>query len=163
MTFMSVDFRREHQIAWSRDEATRLRVAFGDAIVVQEHASDRELARGERLMTILDPGGRGVEGAVCVTQHSEEGSFWRIELRPVVDPKDDVPSTRAIQQLSLEMRYNMCVHATWDQTLGPRSGEDGWPDLADGVSKLIQGELRVHRRGSFGAARPERYAAYTPA
>jgi len=160
---MSVDFRREHQVAWSRAEASRLRVAFGDTIDVIEHASDRELARGDRLMTIRDPGGIGMEGAVCVTQHSEEGSFWRVELRPIVDPEEDVPATKAVQQIALEMRYNLCVHATWDQTLGPRSGEDGWPDLADGVSKLIEGAVRVHRRGSFGGARPARYASLTTA
>ncbi len=158
---MLIDFRREHQVAWARAEADRLRATFGEAITVIEHATTHELARGDRLMTIVDPGGRGMEGAICVTHHSDEGSFWRIELRPVTDPTVDVPSTRPIEQVELEMRYNTCVHATWDQTLGSRSGQDGWPDLAEGVAKLIHGELRIHRRGSLNSLRPERYASYS--
>ena len=158
---MPIDFRREHQVAWARAEAERLRVAYGEAITVLEHASSRELTRGDRLLTISDPGRRGVAAAVCVTQHSEEGSFWRVELRPIVEDDVDVPPTKAVQQISLEMRYNTCVHATWDQTLGPRSGEDGWPDLAEGVGKIMQGDVRVHRRGSFGGQRVPRYASLT--
>jgi hypothetical protein len=155
---MSIDFRREYQVAWARCEAARLRTAFGSAIVVVEHA-DPEMARGDRLLTISDPGGAGASCAVCVTDHSPEGSSWRIELRPIFGSDDaDVPATRAIQHLRLQMRYNTCVHATWDETVGARSGEDGSPDLAEGVTTLLRGDFKVHRRGSIGGTRSAQYA-----
>ena len=157
---MSIDFRREHQVEWARGEAARLRTAFGRAITVLEHAANLEMTRGDRLLTIVDPGGRGASCAVCVTEHSPEGSSWRIELRPIVPPDDtDVPATKAIQQVRLQMRYNTCVHATWDQTVGARSGADGWPDLAEGVTKVLHGDVKVHRRGSLGRSRPAQYAS----
>jgi hypothetical protein len=137
-----------------------LRTAFGRAITVLEHAAASEASRGDRLLTIIDPGGRGVSCAVCVTDRSPEGSSWRIELRPIVPPDDaDIPATRAIQHVDLQMRYNTCVHATWDETVGVRSGADGWPDLADGVTRLLHGEVKVHRRGSLGATRSAQYAS----
>jgi hypothetical protein len=156
---MSIDFRREYQVAWARREAARLRTTFGSAIVVVEHAQ-LELARGARLLTISDPGGQGVSCAVCVTEHSPEGSSWRIELRPILDSDDaDVPATRAIQHLRLQMRYNTCVHATWDETVGARSGEDGTPDLAEGVTTILRGDFKVHRRGGIGGTRSAHYAS----
>ncbi|HEX7589753.1 MAG TPA: hypothetical protein VF362_02115 [Demequinaceae bacterium] len=156
---MSIDFRREYQVAWARCEATRLRTAFGSSIVVVEHAH-LEMARGDRLLTISDPGGKGASCAVCVTEHSPEGSSWRIELRPILGSDDaDVPATRAIQHLRLQMRYNTCVHATWDETVGARSGEDGSPDLAKGVTTLLRGDFKVHRRGSIGGTRSAQYAS----
>lgn len=161
---MSIDFRREHQVAWARCEAARLRSAFGSAIVVVEHAAHLEMARGDRLLTISDPGGQGVSCAVCVTDRSPEGSSWRIELRPIFGSDDaDVPATRAIQQVQLQMRYNACVHATWDETVGPRSGEDGSPDLAEGVTTLLRGDFKVHRRGSIGGTRSAQYASVSGA
>ena len=157
---MSIDFRREHQVAWARCEAARLRSTFGSAIVVVEHAASLEMARGDRLMTISDPGGKGASGAVCVTERSPEGSSWRIELRPIVGSDDaDVPATRAIQRVQLQMRYNTSVHATWDETVGARSGEDGSPDLAEGVASLLRGDIKVHRRGSFGGKRSTQYTS----
>jgi hypothetical protein len=157
---MSIDFRREYQVAWARCEAARLRTAFGSAIVVVEHAANLEMARGDRLLTISDPGGEGASCAVCVTEHSPEGSFWRIELRPVVGSDDaDIPATRAIQHVQLQMRYNTCVHATWDETVGARSGEYGSPDLAEGVATLVRGDFKVHRRGSIGGTRSAQYAS----
>ncbi len=156
---MGIDFRREHQVEWARCEAKRLRAAFGDAIKVSEHAANLELARGDRLMTITDPGGQGVACAVCVTDQSPEGSFWRVELRPIVeDDGPDVPPTKAIHHVDLQMRYNTCVHATWDETVGPRSGLDDRPDLADGIDTLLRGDFRVHRKGSLGGTRSASYA-----
>ena len=157
---MSIDFRREYQVTWARCEAARLRTTFGSAIVVVEHAAHLEMARGDRLLTISDPGGKGVSCAVCVTEHSPEGSSWRIELRPIFGSDDaDVPATRALQHIRLQMRYNTCVHATWDQTVGARSGEDGSPDLAEGVTMLLRGDFKVHRRGSIGGTRSAQYAS----
>jgi hypothetical protein len=159
---LSIDFRREYQVEWARSEAARLRTAFGRAITVLEHAAGLEMARGDRLLTIVDPGGRGLSCAVCVTEHSPEGSSWRVELRPIVERDDaDVPATKAIQRVELQMRYNTCVHATWDETVGARSGADGWPDLADGVTKLLRGDFRIHRRGYIGGTRSTRYASLT--
>ncbi len=157
---MSIDFRREYQVAWARCEAARLRTTFGDSILVVEHAASPESARGDRLLTISDPGGKGASCAVCVTEHSPEGSSWSIELRPIFGPDDaDVPATRALQHISLQMRYNTCVHTTWDATVGPRSGEDGSPDLAEGVTTLLRGDFKVHRRGFIGGTRPAQYAS----
>ena len=156
---MSIDFRREYQVEWARNEAARLRIAFGRAITVQEHSDGLELARSDRLMTISDPGGQGVSCAICVTEHSPEGSSWRVELRPVVDARDpDVPTTKAIQHVDFQMRYNTCVHATWDQTVGARSGEADVPDLAEGITKLLRGDFRAHRRGALGGACSTQYA-----
>jgi hypothetical protein len=156
---MSIDFRREYQVAWARCEASRLRIAFGSAIAVVEHASHFEMSRGDRLMTITDPGGVGVPCAVCITDHSPEGSSWRVELRPIAGPDEvDVPETRAIQRVELQMRYNTCVHATWDATMGAASGTDGWPDLAEGVTKLLQGDFKVRRRGEIIGQRSTQYA-----
>jgi len=161
---LSIDFRREYQVEWARGEAARLRMSFGGVIAVLEHAANLEMARGDRLLTIVDPGGQGPSCAVCVTEHSPEGSCWRIELRPIVPPDDaDVPATKAIQHVEFQMRYNTCVHATWDQTVGMRSGADGWPDLADGVSKLLHGDFRIHRRGYLGGARSTQYSSLSVA
>jgi hypothetical protein len=161
---LSIDFRREHQVEWARGEAARLQTAFGRAIAVVEHAANLEMTRGDRLLTIVDPGGLGASCAVCVTERSPEGSSWTVELRPVVEPDlADVPATKAIQHVHLQMRYNTCVHATWDQTVGARSGADGWPDLADGVTKLLHGDVKVRRRGSLGGSRPARFASLSAA
>ncbi len=161
---MSIDFRREHQVEWARSEAARLRTAFGRTIAVKEHAPQLEMTRGDRLLTISDPDGQGLSCAVCVTECSPEGSCWRIELRPIVEPDDtDVPTTRAIQRVNLQMRYNTCVHATSDETVGVRSGIDGLPDLADGVTRLLHGDFKVHRRGYIGATRSTPYASLSPA
>jgi hypothetical protein len=151
-------------VEWARGEAARLRTAFGRAITVVEHAANLEMTRGDRLLTIVDPGGRGLSCAVCVTEHSPEGSCWRIELRPIVPSDDaDVPATKAIQHVQLQMRYNTCVHATWDQKVGAPSGADGVPDLADGVTRLLHGDVKIHRRGSLGGSRPAQYSSLSAA
>jgi hypothetical protein len=161
---MSIDFRREYQVAWARCEASRLRIAFGSAITIVEHASSLGMSRGDRLMTITDPGGAGIPCAVCITDHSPEGSSWRVELRPIAGADEvDVPDTRAIERVQLQMRYNTCVHATWDETMGAASGTDGRPDLAEGVTKLLQGDFKVRRRGEFGGQRSTQYATFSAA
>jgi hypothetical protein len=156
---MKPDFRREHQIVWAHAEAARLREAFGEAVNVIVHVVENALTRGDRIITIEDPEGRGVPGAICVTERSEEGSLWRAELFPVAGTDEDhVPSTKSIQHVMLQMRYNTCVHATHDSVIGKASGASGLPDFRDGVARLLNGEVVVHRRRSIG--RGERAPVY---
>jgi hypothetical protein len=148
---MKPDFRREHQIAWAQAEAARLRDAFGEAVNVVLHIVENTFTRGDRIITIEDPEGRGISGAICVTDRSEEGSLWRAELLPITGADDDhVPSTRALQHVLLQMRYNRCVHATYDSAIGKASGESGVPDFGDGVARLLNGEIVMHRRLAVG-------------
>jgi hypothetical protein len=148
---MRADFRREHQIAWAHAEAARLRESFGEAITVITHIIENAFTRGDRIITIEDPEGRGIPAAICVTEHSDEGSVWKAELFPVAgEDKDPVPPTKSIQHITLQMRYNMCVHATHDSVLGKASGDSGLPDFRDGVARLLNGEVVVHRKRSVG-------------
>jgi hypothetical protein len=148
---MKPDFRREYQAAWAHAEAARLRESFGEAIVVETHLAGGVFSRGERVMTISDPGGRGIAGAVCLTDRSDEGSLWTAELFPILGDDDEhIPPTKSIQGITLQMRYNMCVHATHDRIIGKLSGVDGIPDFAQGVTRLLTGSVMVQRRHSFG-------------
>jgi len=154
------DFRREYQIDWTNAEAARLRESFGEAIHVETHVLGGTFTRGERVMTISDPGGRGIAGAVCLTNRSDEGSLWTVELIPIIGDDDThVPSSRSIQSVTLQMRYNTCVHATHDRIVGKPSGEDGNPDLAQGVAKLLTGRAVIQRKHSLGWG--QRIDAYT--
>ncbi|MCJ7827115.1 MAG: hypothetical protein MUP36_02605 [Demequinaceae bacterium] len=156
---MRPDFRREYQIDWVHAEAERLRESFGDAIEVEAHVIGGVFTRGERVMTVSDPGGRGVAGAVCLTDRSEEGSLWTVELFPI--PEDDlehVPPTKSIQTLTLQMRYNRCVHATHNRIIGKASGAEGNPDFAQGVTRLLTGGISLQRRHSL--SRGQRAEAY---
>ncbi len=156
---MRADFRREHQIAWAQAEAERLREAFGEAIEVVVNVVGDAFPRGERFITIQDPEGRGVPGAICVTERSEEGSLWRAELFPIAGEDDDhVPPTKSIQHVMLQMRYNMCVHATYDSAIGRASGASGQPDFREGVARLLNGDVVVHRRRTIG--RGDKVQAY---
>jgi hypothetical protein len=156
---MRPDFRCEYQVAWAHAEAVRLREAFGEAINVEMHIIGGVFTRGERVMTISDPGGRGVAGAVCLTDRSDEGSLWTAELFPALGDDDlPVPATKSIQSVTLQMRYNMCVHATHDRIIGKPSGADGNPDLAQGVARLLTGSAVVQHRHSLG--RGQRIDAY---
>jgi hypothetical protein len=157
---MRPDFRREYQIDWVHAEAERLRAHFGSAITVETHIIGGVFTRGERVLTISDPGGKGIDGAVCLTDRSEEGSLWRAELFPIPqDGQEHVPTTKSIQSVTLQMRYNRCVYATRDRVMGKASGEDGLPDFAPGVSKLLAGMVFLQRRRSLG--RGHRAEAYT--
>jgi len=157
---MRPDFRREYQIDWVHAEAERLRAHFGSAVTVETHVIGGVFTRGERVITISDPGGKGIGGAVCLTDRSEEGSLWRAELFPIPkDGQEHVPPTKGIQSVTLQMRYNRCVHATRDRIMGKASGEDGLPDFAPGVSKLLSGMVSLQRRRSLG--RGQRVEAYT--
>ena len=148
---MRADFRREHQIVWAHAEAERLGAAFGEAVEVIVHIIENAFTQGERVITVRDPEGRGISGAICLTHRSEEGSLWTAELYPVVDEDSEpVPPTRSIQSLTLQMRYNRCVHATYDRTIGQASGHEGSPDFGEGVGRLLRGEVTVHRRRSLG-------------
>jgi hypothetical protein len=148
---MRPDFRREYQVAWAHAEAARLQESFGEAIVVETHVIGGVFSRGERVMTISDPGGRGIAGAICLTDRSDEGSLWTAELFPILgDDDEDIPPTKSIQSVTLQMRYNMCVHATHDRVIGKSSGVDGIPDFAQGVTGLLTGSVVVQRRHSFG-------------
>ena len=157
---MKPDFRREFQIDWTNAEAARLRESFGEAIQVETHILGGTFTRGERVMTISDPGGRGIAGAVCLTNRSDEGSLWTVKLLPIIGDDDaHIPSTKSIQSITLQMRYNTCVHATHDRSLGKPSGEDGNPDLAQGVVKLLTGRAAVQRKHSLGKS--QRIDAYS--
>jgi len=148
---MRPDFRREYQVAWALAEASRLREGFGEAIAVELHVLGGVFTRGERVFTISDPGGRGIPGAVCLTSRSEEGSLWTAELFPILGPDlEHMPPTKSIQSVTLQMRYNTCVHATHDRIIGKPSGEDGIPDFAQGVTTLLTGKLMVQHRHSLG-------------
>ena len=156
---MRADFRREHQIAWAQAEAGRLQGAYGAAVDVMLHIVDNVFTRGERVMTISDPGGVGAAAAVCLTGRSDEGSLWTAELIPVPQGDDgDIPPSRPIQEVALAMRYNTCVHATHGAHVGRPSGDGGRPDFAEGVERLIRGEVKVQRRRSFVGDRPPAYA-----
>lgn len=156
---MRPDFRREYQIDWVHAEAARLRARFGSAIVVETHVLGGVFTRGERVMTISDPGGKGIAGAICLTDRSEEGSLWTAELFPVPeDSQEHVPPTKSVQTVTLQMRYNRCVHATRNPMLGKESGADGEPDFDSGASRLLAGAVFLQRRRSLGRGR--RAAAY---
>jgi len=159
---MGPDFRRAYQIDWVQAEAGRLREYFGDSVIVEVHVLGGVLTRGERVMTISDPGGRGAAGAICLTDRSEEGSLWTAELFPVPDDESEhVPNTKSIQNVTLQMRYNRCVHATHNRIIGRPSGAEGRPDFAQGVSRLLEGSVVLQRRRSFG--RGQRIEAYAMA
>lgn len=157
---MRPDFRREYQIDWVHAEAARLRAYFGSTILVQAHVLGGVFTQGERVMTISDPGGKGVAGAVCLTDCSEEGSLWTAELFPVpTNSSELIPPTKSIQTVTLQMRYNRCVHATRNPILGKESGANGEPDFDRGMSKLLQGMVFLQRRRSLGRGhRAEAYA-----
>lgn len=154
---MRPDFRQAYQIEWTNAEAARLRESFGEAILVETHILGGHFTRGDRVMTISDPGGRGVAGAVCLTSRSDEGSLWTVELLPIVG-EGDVPMTKSIQSVTLQMRYNTCVHATHNRVIGKPSGDDGNPDLAQGVALLLTGRAFIQRKHSLG--RGQRIDAY---
>lgn len=152
----SVDFRRENQAEWAKRERDRLVDTFGDLIAVELHVGATEFGRGERALTISDPDGVGLPVAVCFSERSDEGGFWRVDVLPIDDDSVDVPRTRTLLQVALEMRYGKCVFATWDAAVGRASGEAGWPDTADGVVKALRGGVRVQRRLSVTASSPSK-------
>ncbi|MBN2177719.1 MAG: hypothetical protein JW722_08735 [Demequinaceae bacterium] len=159
---MRPDFRREYQIDWVHAEAERLRESFGEAIEVETHVLGGVFTCGERVMTISDPGGRGIGGAICLTDRSEEGSLWTAELFPIPeDGMEHVPPTRSIQTVTLQMRYNRCVHATHNRVIGKTSGADGAPDFMQGVTRLLTGSVFLQRRHSL--SRGQRVEAYAKA
>jgi hypothetical protein len=150
---MRADFRREHQITWAHAEFARLRESFGDVVEMALHLVENSFTRGERLITIVDPEGRGIPGAICLTDRTEEGSLWRAELFPIERDDDiHVPTTKSIQHIVLQMRYNRCVHATYDSVIGRPSGDKGRPDFHDGVLRLLSGDIALHRRLPLGRA-----------
>ena len=153
---MRVDFRREHQIAWSKAECQRLQATFGDLVDVTCHIVEDELSAGKRVMTVSDPGGSGLSAAVCIVDSSAEGMYWQAALIPVTDHDEswDIPESRPIQSIKLEIRYGRCVHATWNNKVGEVSGANDVPDFSAGIMALIAGKVKAR-----GLAHPKPYAA----
>ena len=151
---VSVDFRRENQADWARSERDRLVDTFQGVIDVQLHVGATEFERGERALTISDPDGAGVPLAVCFSERADEGGFWRVDVLPIDNEAVDVPRTRSLHQVALEMRYGKCVFATWDASVGRDSGDGGWPDTGDGVAKAVRGGVKVQRRLSVASSSP---------